>query len=159
MPNTTTNPSWEGFDSEYPQGPLCRTDNYCGNGDFGRATAQGPVPGWLWFGFAKIAGQTGWARQTVTIPYGQATLRYWYRFGVVSAPYDATFTVSLDGDRRGRARRNRPEHGEGYVEDIVNVSTWANGAAHVLRFDYAKPSTATADRASSTTSLWTSIRT
>ena len=42
VPNTTTNPYWEGFDSEYPQGPLCRTDNYCSNGDFGKAR-RGPA--------------------------------------------------------------------------------------------------------------------
>lgn len=136
VPNTTTNPSWEGFDSEYPEGPLCRTDNYCGNGDFGKATARTGA-GWLWFGFAEIAGQTGWARQTVTIPYGQATLRYWYRFGVVSAPYDATFTVSLDGTPV--AVHAEPSTAQGYVEGVVDVSAWANGGGHVLRFDYAKP--------------------
>lgn len=136
VPNTTTNPYWEGFDSEYPQGPLCRTDNYCSNGDFGKATARTGV-GWLWFGYAEIAGQTGWARQTVTIPYGQASLRYWYRFGVVSAPYDATFTVSLDGTPV--AVHAEPSTAQGYVEGVVDISAFANGGGHVLRFDYAKP--------------------
>ena len=74
----------------------------------------------------------------MTIPYGQATLRYWYRFGVVSAPYDATFTVSLDGTPV--AVHAEPSHGAGRTSSgVVDVSAWANGGGHVLRFDYAKP--------------------
>jgi hypothetical protein len=118
------------------EGPLCRPDNDCGNGDFGKASARTGL-GWLWFGFAEVAGQTGWARQTVTIPHGQATLRYWYRFGVVSAPYDATLTVSLDGTPVMTNTEPSTAH-PGYVEQVVDVSAWADGGAHVLRVDYVK---------------------
>ena len=107
------------------------------DGDDGRATARTGL-GWLWFGFSGVAGQTGWARQSVTIPSGQATLRYWYRFGLVSAPYDATLTVSLDGTPVAVPRRAEPAQG-GYVQRAVDVSAWADGGGHVLRFDYAKP--------------------
>ena len=94
-PGITTNPWWDGFDSEYPQGPLCRTDNYCGDGG-GVATPRSGV-GWVWLGHASTANQTGWVRQDFTIPAGyQATLSYWHRFPVVSAPFDATLTVSVD---------------------------------------------------------------
>ena len=136
VPNTTTNPYWEGFDSEYPEGPLCRTDNYCNDGDDGRA-AQRTGVGWLWFGFAEIAGQTGWVRQSVTIPHGHATLSYWYRFGVVSAPYDATLTVSLDGTPVATSVEPATAHA-GYVQQVADVSAWADGAAHELRIEYVK---------------------
>ena len=138
--NTTHNQYWEGFDSVYDgpnEGPLCRPDNYCGNGDNGDATARTGL-GWLWFGAGEVAGQIGWARQTVTIPYGHATLSYWYRFGWVSAPYDATLTVSVDGTPV--ATNVEPNANEaGYTQRVVDVSAWADGGAHVLRVDYAKP--------------------
>ena len=136
VPNTTTNPYWEGFDSEYPQGPLCRTDNYCNDGDDGLA-AQRTGVGWLWFGFAEIAGQSGWAQQSVTIPQGHATLSYWYRFGVVSAPYDATLTVSLDGTPVATSVEPATAQA-GYVQQVADVSAWADGAAHVLKIEYVK---------------------
>jgi hypothetical protein len=136
VPTTTTNPYWEGFDSEYPEGPLCRTDNYCNDGDDGLA-AQRTGVGWLWFGFAEIAGQTGWAQQSVTIPQGHATLSYWYRFGVVSAPYDATLTVSLDGTPVATSVEPGTAQA-GYVQQVADVSAWADGAAHVLRIEYVK---------------------
>ena len=74
----------------------------------------------------------------MTIPYGQATLSYWYRFGRVSAPFDATLTVSLDGTAVDMTTEPVLAQG-GYVQHVVDVSAWADGAAHVLRFDYAKP--------------------
>src|SRR6478735_2955306 len=140
VPQTTRNPYWEAFDSVYSdedEGPLCRPDNYCDNGDDGRATARTGL-GWVWFGYGVVAGQTGWARQSVTIPYGQATLSYWYRFGRVSAPFDATLTVSVDGTAVDTTTEPVLAQG-GYVQHVVDVSAWADGAAHVLRFDYAKP--------------------
>lgn len=135
-PGANDNPFWEDFDSEYPEGPMCRTDNYCNDGDDGLA-AQRTGVGWLWFGFAETAGHTGWVRQSVTIPRGQATLSYWYRFGVVSAPYDATLTASLDGTPVATNVEPAAAQG-GYVQQVVDVSAWADGAAHVLEIEYFK---------------------
>jgi hypothetical protein len=150
-PGANDNPSREDFDSEYPEGPICRTDNYCNDGDDGLA-AQRTGVGWVWFGFAEIAGQTGWVRQSVTIPHGQATLSYWYRFGVVSAPYDATLTVSLDG--APVATSVEPGTAQtGYVQQVADVSAWADGAAHVLKNEYVKATDGYTDAAVDDVSL------
>jgi hypothetical protein len=114
--------------------------------------AQRTGVGWVWFGFAEIAGQTGWVRQSVTIPHGQATLSYWYRFGVVSAPYDATLTVSLDG--APVATSVEPGTAQtGYVQQVADVSAWADGAAHVLKIEYVKATDGYTDAAVDDVSL------
>lgn len=96
--------------------------------------------GWVWLGDGLTANQTGWVRQHVTIPAGhQATLRYWYRFPVVSAPFDATLTVSIDATVVATHSEPDADQAE-YVRHVVDVSAFADGSQHVLEFAYAKPS-------------------
>ncbi len=91
-------------------------------------------------GRSSAANQTGWVRQTFTIPAGhQATLSYWYRFPMVSAPFDATLTVSVDATVV--ATHSEPDAAQSeYVQHVVDVSAFADGGQHVLEFAYAKPS-------------------
>jgi hypothetical protein len=123
----TPNSFWEEFSTNFGT-PLC--DLNCGTGG-----GTGPHTGdwWAWFGGID-ALETGYLRQTVTIPTGSAFLFYWLEIpSVGSNPADymsvmidntplVTYTIASTGF-------------ETYAFVSHNISSFANGASHQVRFE------------------------
>ncbi|MEO8195478.1 MAG: hypothetical protein ABI689_02020 [Thermoanaerobaculia bacterium] len=115
--------------------PICDTGG-CGTG----GGTAGPFAGtnWAWFGGAT-AVETATAGQSVTIPSGSNLFlhfRLW--IGSVSSPFTDTLTVSVDG--LPQITYTEPATAEvGHTERYVDVSAFANGAAHALLFTYVGP--------------------
>jgi hypothetical protein len=131
-------PDWTEADSLFDS-PLCNED-LCGTG----AGSAGPHSGdqWAWFGGASTAGQTGSLSQDVTIPAGTASLTYWFRNGVVNAPFDATLTVKVDGTTV-KTHTEAATAEPAYTQQTVDISTFADGASHTLSFNYLNGATGT----------------
>lgn len=125
-------PSWTEADSIFGT-PLC-TVAACGTGGGTSGPHAGSV--WAWFGGDPTAGHTGSMSQSVTIPTGNtATLTYYYWNGAVTTPFDATLTVKIDGTTvKTHTEASTAE--AAYSLQTVDVSSFANGAAHTLSFNY-----------------------
>jgi hypothetical protein len=124
-------PDWTEADSLFDS-PLCNVD-LCGDG----GGSAGPHSGdqWAWFGGSATAGHTGSLSQDVTIPAGTASLTYWFRNGVVNAPFDATLTVAVDGTTV-KTHTEAATAEPAYTQQTIDISTYADGASHTLSFSY-----------------------
>jgi hypothetical protein len=115
--------------------PLCTV------ADCGSAGTYGPRTGsaWSWFG---LIGDTpkyelSSLSQTVNIPYGTATLEFYlWISGATGAGSDATdtFTVKIDGVPVFSAHANQMSSYPSYTLVSINVSAYANGASHEIKF-------------------------
>jgi hypothetical protein len=124
-------PSWTEADSIFGT-PLC-TAAACGNGGGTATPHAGTV--FAWFGGSATAGHTGSLSQAVTIPSGPASLTYFYRNGSVSAPFDATLTVKVDGTTV-KTHTEAAVAEAGYTQQTVDLAAFANGASHTISFEY-----------------------
>jgi len=129
--NPLNSPNWTEADSIFGS-PLCDAAT-CGNGG-GTATPHAGA-NFAWFGGAADAGHTGSISQAVTIPAGAASLTYWYRNGSVTAPFDATLTVKVDGTTVNTHTEAAVAEAA-YSQKTVNLAAFANGASHTLSFNY-----------------------
>ncbi len=129
-------PSWTETDTLAGGSPLC-TAAACGTGGGTAGPRTGAV--WAWFGgFGNAVGHTGSLSQAVTIPAGAATLTYWFRNGAVTAPFDATLTVKVDGTTV-KTHTEAAVADAAYAQQTVDLTAFANGASHTLLFDYVNP--------------------
>jgi len=132
--NSTTlvNPSWPSTSTNFGT-PFCNAAG-CGNGG-GTANAR---TGTFWCWFGGITGaEAGSIQQSVVIPAGatNATLNFYLWVGFVTAPFDATMKVMVDGVTVQTI--TEPSVAEsGYTLRSVNLSAYANDAAHTIRFEY-----------------------
>ncbi len=136
--NTGTNPNWVSTSTLFGSA-LC-TASWCGTG----GTTAGPrngSAGWVWFDGtgSGINAEVGTAQQTVTIPPGgTVSLTYYLRMGSVTAPASSVFTVAVDGTTLQTF--NEPATAEpAYTQRTLDLTAYADGAPHVLRFNYSRP--------------------
>jgi hypothetical protein len=131
--------------------PLCNTA-VCGTG--GGAAPPYAGDNWAWFGGAD-AVETATLGQNVTIMAGgQATLSFVMRIGTVSPPFTDVLNVRVDGIIV-----------QSYSEDTViefaysprtiDLSAFANGASHLILFEYIGPTTGTSSYAVDNVTLTT----
>ena len=135
IPNTFWNPETStNFGT-----PLCDVPS-CGTG--GGASPPRTDAFWLWFGGIPAA-ETATLGQTVTITAGStAALNFWMRVGTVSAPFTDVVNVRVDGAIV--ATFTEPTVAEGaYTLRQINMTPFANGAAHAILFEYIGPTTGT----------------
>lgn len=135
IPNTFWNPETStNFGT-----PLCDVPS-CGTG--GGASPPRTGAFWLWFGGIPAA-ETATLGQTVNIAAGSvAALNFWMRVGTVSSPFTDVVNVRVDGAIV--ASFPEPTVAEGaYTLRQVNMTPFANGAAHAILFEYIGPSTGT----------------
>ncbi|MEM1041653.1 MAG: T9SS type A sorting domain-containing protein [Bacteroidota bacterium] len=124
----TPNGSWGEASSNFGT-PLC-TSAVCApnNADFQPRTGTW----WAWFGGAEAA-ETGSIDQDVTIPNGTATLAFWLRIPVGDSP--GTFDVLMDSDVVFSATEADTMSFRDYTEVVVDISSFADGQSHTLRFE------------------------
>ncbi len=135
IPNTFWNPETStNFGT-----PLCDVPS-CGTG----GGAAPPFAGafWAWFG-GLPAVETATLGQTVTIAAAStASLTFQMRIGTVSSPFTDVLNVRVDGAIV--ASFPEPAVAEGaYTLRTINLTAFANGAAHSLLFEYIGPTTGT----------------
>ena len=132
-----TNPFWNSTSTALGTS-LC-TISACGTGN-GTANPR-TGNGWTWFDgtLDGTNAEVGTVSQTVTIPTGAtATLNYYLRVGAVTAPSNSTLQVKVDGMTVQTI--NEPAVAEAaYTLRTVNLSAFANGASHVVSFNYNRP--------------------
>jgi hypothetical protein len=131
--------------------PLCNIAA-CGTG--GGAAPPYAGDNWAWFGGAD-AVETATLGQSVTIMAGgQATLSFVMRIGTISPPFTDVLNVRVDGIIV-----------QSYSEDTViefaysprtiDLSAFANGASHLILFEYIGPTTGTSNYAVDNVTLTT----
>jgi hypothetical protein len=134
--STNQNPNWQSTSTGNGTS-LCSTAG-CGTG--GATAGPRTGSGWLWFdGTGSGAAEVGSASQTVTFPNrGSATLTYFLRIGVVNAPQSTVLRVIVDGNTVQTI--TEPATAEAaYTQRTVDLSAYADGQAHTIRFDYNRP--------------------
>lgn len=133
-PGTGANPNWTSTSAGF--GTAICTSGTCPD-DAGTALPRGGSA-WAWFGGTANA-ETSSLQQSVSIPSGNPRfLNFFLRRGFVSTPFDATLRVQVDGATVQTF--DEPITPEGaYVQRTVDLSAFANGAAHTIRFDYVNP--------------------
>lgn len=124
------NPYWTASDSNDP------TSTFFVAGGF-------PTHGGVyttWFGGWGGANQeTQSIEQTVTIPAGSPRYLNYWRFAAELPDLSANFTVSIDGTPVETTDLTTIFPDEGYTLRSIDISAWADGADHVLRFQYDYP--------------------
>lgn len=118
--------------------PLC-SQAHCGNGNNTALPRTGTY--WAWFGgVAGATAETSSVAQAVTIPTGSvsATLYFYLWIGAVEAPFTDTLEVQVDGaTQQTFTEPTTPE--TGYTLRSVNLTPFADGTAHTVKFLYTKP--------------------
>jgi Metallo-peptidase family M12B Reprolysin-like/Calx-beta domain len=121
--------------------PLCDT-SVCGTS----GGTAGPFGGtnWAWFGGAT-AHETSSIGQAVVLPRSNSlTLRFQMRVGHVTAPATDTLVVSVDGVRVHTF--TEPDSAEAaYSLRQIDLTPFADGAAHALLFTYDGPTSGSAN--------------
>lgn len=118
------------FGSPLCDPPSCGTDAAPRSGAF-----------WAWFG-GTTAAETAFVEQTGVIGPDQRTLRFFLwttrSDGVTPDPI-GRFQVTIDGDPVFTVTRTTAaSYGAGYKPVSVDVSAWADGGEHTLRFELAR---------------------
>lgn len=111
---------------------LCNAQ--CGDGGGTASAHDGSA--WAWFGGApQGAAEDSTVSQSVTIPSGGSQyLNFWLWIGAVNGS-DSVLKVSIDGTEV--AAYPEPTEAEaGYTQRSVDISTYADGAAHTIEFHY-----------------------
>jgi hypothetical protein len=136
------NPYWSSTSTRFGTS-LCSL-SVCGTGNGTAAPRNGNA--WVWFdGTSGTSAEQGSASQAVIFPSGGvATLSYYLRIGFVNAPFTSTLQVKIDGTTVQTI--TEPSSAEsGYTQRTVDVSAYADGATHSLRFEYSRPEGAASD--------------
>ncbi len=128
-----TNPFWPDFSAAFG-GVLCNA-GLCGTG----GGTAGPRTGdfWPWLGGTGSV-ETAWIEQAVVIPAGsERHLNFWLWVGSVAGT-GATLEVRVDGNAVETIAE--PATAEtGYSQRTVDLSAFADGASHTIRFHYESP--------------------
>jgi subtilisin-like proprotein convertase family protein len=132
---TFINPSWPATSTNF--GTSFCNAAACGTG----GGTAGPRTGtfWSWFG-GTGAAEAASAQQSVIFPTGavSVTLNYYLWIGSVTAPFNATFKVLVDGVQQ--TSFTEPAVAEtGYTLRTLNLTSFADGLPHIIRFEYDNP--------------------
>lgn len=137
----TPNPSWAEASTLFGT-PLCDVAG-CGTG----GGTSGPHGGdwWVWFGGAGTDGpEVGSVTQSVTLPAGStASLRFYFWNGSSSGNGQDYFRVTIDGTQIFNVLEGNATYTAGYTLVTLDLSAYANGAAHTLVFEGAQLGTTT----------------
>ena len=124
----TPNPFWTEGSVAFGT-PLCTVTD-CGMGG-----GTGPFDGdwWAWFG-GTAAGDEGFVEQDLVIPSGTASLSFYLEIPVaVAAP--GFMNVLIDGEEVFSVTEvDQPAYAT-YQEVVIDVSDYADGGTHTLRFE------------------------
>lgn len=121
-------PNWIETSTNYGS-PLC-TPGWCGIGGGTAGPRTGAV--WSWFGGAP-SPEFGSLDQTLTIPSGYATLRFYLWIGWVGNGADY-LRVLMDGNQVFHVFATAPGYAS-YQPVTLDVTPYANGGVHTLRFE------------------------
>lgn len=113
---------------------VCSTSCGTGGGTAGPHTGSA----WAWFGgVPQGSAEDATVSQSVTIPSGGPQyLNFWLWVGAVNGS-DSVLKVTVDGNEV--ASYPEPAEAEtGYTQRSVDVSTYADGAAHTIEFHYSE---------------------
>ncbi len=120
------NAFWTEFESTFGT-PLC--DAGCGTG-----AGTGPYDGGWWTWFGGIASATsGHVEQQLTIPSGSAELSFYLEIPAFGQP--GSMSVLIDGDELFSVTEADAPAYATYQEVTVDVSAYADGGTHTLRFE------------------------
>lgn len=117
--------------------PLCNAA--CGTGGGASPPRTGSI--WAWFGGIP-SPETARLGQTIAIPVGVVSLRFWMRIGTVNAPFTDVLNVKID-DVTVQSYVEPPAAEPIYTERIIDLSAFADGSSHNIQFEYIGPSNAT----------------
>jgi hypothetical protein len=121
------NPNWVESSTNFGS-PLC--DANCDTNGKNRAFSGA---WWVWFGGVNSAEEHGAVSQQVTIPTGSAQLQFQLWLPGCDSANDF-LAAEIDGTEVFRMDGNSPLCGGGnYTQQLVDVSTFANGAQHTLQ--------------------------
>jgi Zn-dependent metalloprotease len=125
------NPYWTEFSATYGT-PLC--DPACG----GAGARTGDW--WIWFGgVGNGNAESGYVSQAVTITPGLAKLNFWMTLGGSGT---GDFTVTLDSTVIFTANQTMtPTYGTDYTLVSLDVSSFADGQSHLVKFEESDPAT------------------
>ena len=128
----TPNPFWTEYSLTF--GTVLCTEDDCGNG--GGTSFPRSGEWWAWFGGISGTYEEGRVSQSVTIPSGgPATLTFHVMNGACSGEADDYLEVTMDGTQLWQTTGAAPECGTtSYRQITVDVSAYADGAAHTLEF-------------------------
>ena len=133
-PNTAANAFWASTSQGF--GTAICTTGTCPD-DAGTALPRNGTA-WAWFGGTSNA-ETSTLSQSVVIPAGSPRhLNFFLRRGFTSAPLDAVLRVKVDG-AIVRSFDEPASTEPAYLGRSVDLSSFANGASHVIQFEYVNP--------------------
>ncbi len=121
----TPNPAWTQFSTNFGT-PVCGP----GCGAFARTGNW-----WVWFGGIASTLEVGSVQQSVTIPSGIATLVFYLSIPASSGNGTDFVRALVDGTPVFTALEGNPAYTSGYARVAVDVSGFANGGLHLLRFE------------------------
>jgi hypothetical protein len=90
---------------------------------------------WVWFGGINGVLEQGSVQQSVTIPSGTATLTFYLWVNASSGNGTDTMRVLVDGAEVFSVLEGNATYTGGYTQVNVDVSAYADGGAHTLRFE------------------------
>jgi len=125
--STFQNPYWSAFSQGFGT-PFC-TQAACGGG---------PVPhGGIWHvrfgGAGPNTAEQAYVSQAITIPHGGATLNFYLLLGA-TVTGTGQMSVTIDGQQLFQVTQANTSTYGSYTQVSLNVSQFADGGSHVLRF-------------------------
>jgi len=126
----TPNPYWEESSSNFGT-PICNTSNCNVGEESGAHTGDW----WVWFGGISSYDEIGSVAQEMFIARGKAELSFWLK--ILSAQRPGYLTVSIDESPVFSTTEAEIATYRSYQPVILDVSRFADGDVHILRFDAA----------------------
>ena len=108
---------------------------------------------WAWFGGNNVndgAVEISYAEQTITFPPpgSSVTLNFYLRIGFVTSPFTDTLEVQVDGTTLVGGTFTEPTTAEsGYTLRAFDLTAYADGGAHAIRFSYTQAAPADNNKA------------
>jgi len=135
-----TNPVWDGTSTTFVT-PFCDVLG-CGNGG-GSASPHGGTF-WAWLGGVGPVAETSTTSQSVIIPAGETRfLNFWLWIGAIG---DGSTNLDVLVDATVVTSFPEPAVEEaGYTQRGIDVSAFADGAAHTIEFVYTSPGSASSN--------------
>lgn len=121
----TPNSDWNEFSRNFGT-PLC--DQVSCGADFSHTGSW-----YVWFG-GTANEERGWVDQDVTLPTGVSTLSFWMMMGM-GAGADGYMSVNLGGSELFRVTEDDVSDYGSYTQVSLDVSSFADGGTHNLRFE------------------------
>jgi hypothetical protein len=134
-PVTLLNPNYVVSSTLFPSSLCNLANSLCTDGEGPRSGSS-----WFWGGGNDLSGtvaEIDTAEQSVTIPTGASsvTLSFYLRIGYVTAPFTDTLEVQVDGVTQ--QTYVEPSTAESsYTLRSVDLTAFADGAAHAVMFRY-----------------------